>query len=525
MKEARFRVVATCLAIVIATLSWSGLALASTLRYVPISDLVSVDPLASTSGSSQDFGYLVYDTLFSLDSNFRPQPQMVGQFTISPNGLSYNLMLRPGLKWHDGTPVMAEDCVASIRRWASKEDIGQRLLAALDHFDVVSDSEFRIVLKRQFDVLEALASTQGYIPFMMPKRLANQPPEVQLSEVIGSGPFIFLPDEWNPGVKLVFKRNPLYIPRPEPADGLSGGKVALVDRIEWIIVRDQQTAAAALVNGEVDFLASASFDLIPILRAAPNVTVKVLDPLGSTLILRMNHLQEPFNNVKARQAVARALRQEDFLAAITPGPEWGRPCRSIYTCGTPYAQENGHASFADGNLKEASRLLKESGYSGRKVVILLPAELSDLSTATLLAAQVLRKIGMNVEVQSMDWATMVHRRLSNADISQGGWSMLFTFGRGFLTSSPIYNPYIVASCNKAWVGWPCDPEMEQLRDAFWSASGPKERERLAREIERRSIEIVPYVPLGQVLFPQAFRNSVHGIRPFPVITFWGVSVD
>ncbi|HVH79530.1 MAG TPA: ABC transporter substrate-binding protein, partial [Stellaceae bacterium] len=188
-----------------------------TLRFIPQADLRSIDPVWTTAYVSRNFGYLVFDTLFALDKDFKPQPQMVDSWKVSDDKLAWSFTLRPGLKWHDGAKVRAADCIASIKRWGARDPFGQKLMDVVDTMIADSDDSFTIKLKGPFPLmLNALGKLSSNTPFMMPERLASTDPFQQIPEAIGSGPFKFVKEEWVPGNKAVFIKNPDYVPRKEP---------------------------------------------------------------------------------------------------------------------------------------------------------------------------------------------------------------------------------------------------------------------------------------------------------------------
>src|SRR5438093_4660641 len=219
---------------------------AKTLRFIPQADLRSIDPIWTTAYVTRNFGYLVFDTLFAVDKDFKPQPQMVDRWTVSDDRLSYSFTLRDGLKWHDGQPVRAADCVASLQRWSKRDTLGQKLMEAVDKITADNDTSFTIKLKSPFPLLlDAIGKLSSNVPFMMPERLAKTDAFQQVPEAIGSGPFKFVKEEWNPGNKAVFVKNTDYVPRKEPPSLAAGGKVAKIDRVEWLYIPDVATAAAA----------------------------------------------------------------------------------------------------------------------------------------------------------------------------------------------------------------------------------------------------------------------------------------
>ena len=292
-----------------------ALAQTKTLRLVPHADLKTLDPLFNTAYITRNHGYMVFDTLFSQDSRGQVKPQMVDSWTASEDGKSWSFTLRPGLKFNDGTPVKAEDCVASIQRWAKKDTLGQALMAAGAEFAVTGDNSFTLTLKEPFGlVLDALSKPSGMPPFIMPKRLAMTDPNTQVTEMVGSGPFLFKRDEWVPGNKVVYVKNPAYVPRAEPADGLAGGKNVKVDRVEWVYIPDGNTATAALMNGEVDMIEQTTPDFLPVLESNKDITLNTSVATQGMVIL--NSLHPPFDNPLARQALYHLVNQKEMLSAM-----------------------------------------------------------------------------------------------------------------------------------------------------------------------------------------------------------------
>ena len=277
------RLAAMCLALVTTGLvAGAPSASAETvLRVVMHSDLKIIDPIWTTAYIVRNHGYLVYDTLFAMDAKGEIRPQMVDKYDVSADRLTYTMTLRDGLLWHDGKPVTAEDCVASIRRWAAKDSMGQKRMTFVKELQVVNPKTFKILLTEPTGlVLGALGKPSSNVPFMMPKRVAETDPNTQISDTTGSGPFIFKKDEWKPGDKAVYMKFGKYKPRQEPRSGLAGGKVVKVDRVEWKAIPDHQTAMNALLAGEIDMIESLPHDLQPVLRKDANVKLVAINPLG-----------------------------------------------------------------------------------------------------------------------------------------------------------------------------------------------------------------------------------------------------
>ncbi len=495
----------------------------SVLRVVPHANLQILDPIFSTIYISRNHGYMVYDTLFSLDANLQPRPQMVDAFEVTPDRLRYTFRLREGLAWHDGSPVTAEDCVASLVRWSRRDPMGQRLFAVVDKLEANDARTFTMSLKQPYGIVfETLGKISSNVPFMMPKRIAETPADQQIQDTTGSGPFMFKRDEWRPGNKAVWVKNPNYRARPEPASSAAGGKVPKVDRVEWYTM-DTNTAMNALVAGEIDYWEQVTPDLVPLVKQAPGVRVENLDPIGSMGWGRFNHLVAPSNNPLIRRAAMKAVNQDDYLRTAIGDPELYRVCKSIFPTGTPLYNEAG-ADMATQNLADARTLLQQAGYKGEEFAILQPTDHPILNPFTLVTAEALRKVGFNVKLVAMDWSTLGQRRTSREPIANGGWNMFHTWWIGGDVINPLTGVGFAAVGERGWPGWHSDQRSEELRAEFANASTPDEAKKVAAEFQRRTYEIGSYINLGQFFVPVGYRENVRGMIPSPVQFFWNMEV-
>jgi peptide/nickel transport system substrate-binding protein len=508
-----------------AALAMSSPADAKTITAVMHSDLRVIDPGITTAYITRDHGYMVYDTLLAEDANFKIQPQMA-DWKVSDDKLTYTFTLRDGLKWHDGTPVTAEDCVASLKRWGRNDGMGQKLMDFTASIEATDARTITLKLKEPYGlVLESIGKPSSLVPFMMPKRLAETPPGQQIKEQIGSGPFKFVQAEFQPGVKAVYEKNRDYVPRKEPPSWTSGGKVVKVDRVEWITMADAQTAVNALQSGDIDFMENPSWDILPVLSANPDLKLEILNKLGYQTLGRMNFLYPPFDNVKVRRAALLAMNQKDVMDALVGNPEYYRICGAIFVCGTPLASDVGAESLVKGNgMAEAKKLLAESGYDGTPVVLLAPGDVLTLKAQPIVAAQLLRNAGFKVDVQATDWQTVVTRRASQKPPKEGGWNMFFTNWVGADVVNPVANMSVGGrGKNGGWFGWAEDAKVEALRDAFARSSSPEEQKKIADEIQKENYDQVIYIPLGQYLIPSAWRKSLTGVLDGPATPiFWNI---
>jgi peptide/nickel transport system substrate-binding protein len=497
------------------------------LRVIPQADLKVLDTHFNSIQITKIYALMVYDTLFAWDSHLKPQKQMVEKEEISDDRLVYRMTLRPGLKFHDGQPVTPRDVIASINRWMKRDVMGQKLGAVVAEMKGVDDRTFTLTLKEPFPFVEfALGSAGGQMPAIYPERVAQTDPFTAITETIGSGPFKFNKAEWQPGSKVVFEKNTDYVPRSEPPDGLAGGKVVKVDRVEWLVMPDANTAALAIAKGDADFWDSPSNDVLPILEKDPNVVVGKLAPFGNFGFLRVNNLYPPFNNPKARQALAFAFDQRDFMSAAYGDQKWWKICYSYFICGAPYGTDAGSEPYHKQDLAKAKELLAEAGYKGEKLVIITTDELPQIGMMARVAAGTLQKIGVNVDLQVMAWGNVVQRQVMKDDPAKGGWNIFTSWGTGSTFHHPLSNIGAPMPCDgKNWAGWPCDETAETMRDQFLHAADDAGRATILETYHRRLMEMQPYALLGQFDPPFAWRKNLTGVLPASVVVYWNIAKD
>ncbi|MER9204179.1 ABC transporter substrate-binding protein [Mesorhizobium sp. M0933] len=484
---------------------------ARTVRMV-MSDIMVFDPILSTADITRMHGFAIYDTLFALDSKGVPQPQMVEKWDVSDDKKTYTFQLRDGLTFHDGSPVTAADCVASIRRWGQVDAGGKLIMARANDISKKDEKTFAIALKEPLGVLvDAMAAAVIFLPIMREKD-AGRPATEQVTSNIGSGPFKFNEALAKPGASFTYDRNENYVPRQEPADGFAGGKVVKVDRAVWQVISDQQTALAALQAGEVDFVLAPPADLYPVIESDPNLELQVLTKGGSTLAVRMNFLQPPFDNVKARQAMLHLIDQEAFMRVMFPDPRYTQTVSSIFGNDTPYPNDENTGWFKKGgDPHKAKQLFQEAGYAGEKIIILQPTDWPEASNASQLLADTLRKIGCNVELASMSWSELATRRANKGPIEDGGWNIFIS---DYSVSNPISSAFLLANGDQAWFGWPKNDEYEALR-AKWPDVDTQERQVLARKMQGLWWDFVGGVLLGRAVQPTAHRKALTGLLEVP----------
>jgi peptide/nickel transport system substrate-binding protein len=495
------------------------------LRVVPHADLKVLDPTTTTATITLMHGVYIYDFLFNWDEKLDAKPQMVGDHNVSADSLTYSFKLRPGLKFHDGSPVTSKDVVASLTRWMKKDSVGGSLQDRMASLEATGSDTFVIKMKEKYGpVLFSLASAGGQLPIIMREKEASVDLGTVITETIGSGPFKFNKGEWVPGSKVIYDKNPDYVPRSEPASSLAGGKVVKLDRVEYKVIPDSATSIAALNAGEVDVVDQPPLDMVKLVRNNPDVRVEALFPVPAVGVIRPNHLHPPFNNVKARMALQMMVDQLDYLRAGFGDDErlWS-VCHSYFVCGAPYGTDAGAEPYKKADMQKARQLLAESGYKGEKITIIGASDLPSLHAMTLVTAEKLKAIGGNVEVILADWGSIVTRRSKKESPEQGGWNIFHTTWGGLSMHHPLTNVAVNADCaQKNWFGWPCDQEAMKLRDQFLAAATPDEQKRIAEAYHKRLYEVQPLAVTGQYSQPTFYRKNVTGLLKAAILTFWNV---
>jgi peptide/nickel transport system substrate-binding protein len=510
----------------LATPAISQGAAAKTLRFVPQANLANFDPIWGTQYVVRNASVLVWDTLYGFDENLRPQRQMAESEENSADGLTWTFKLRSGLKFHDGEPVLAKDVVASLTRWSARDPMGLMIKALQQELVAVDDRTVKWVLKKPYPkMLLALAKNSTPMAFIMPERMAKTDPFKQIEEYVGSGPMKFVKSDWVPGAKAVFEKFTDYQPRQEKASWLAGGKNMLVDRIEWVVMPDPATASAALQNGEVDWWENPITDLVPILKKNRNISVDIADPLGNIGSFRMNHLHPPFNDVKVRRAVLMALDQEEYMRALVGDDDalW-KALPGYFTPGTPlYSEEGGEILKGKRDLAAAKKLLAESSYKGEPVTCVVAQDQPITKAQGDVTAELLKRIGMNVDFVATDWGTTGQRRAQKSPPGQGGWGMFHTWHAGADCVNPAVYIAIRATGDTAWFGWPNVPAVEKEVDSWFEAKNLNEEKAAIARLNKAALDSVVYAPTGFFLGYTAWRKNISGIAKGPIPFAWGVS--
>ena len=491
----------------------AGAADAKVVNFTPHADLASIDPVWTTADITRNYSLAVFDTLYGYDAEFNVQPQMVEGATTSSDGKQWELTLRDGLKFHDGEPVLAKDCVATIQRFAKRNPFGDALMARTDEISAPSDKVIRFRLKKPFSLLpSALAEVYCAI---MPERLAQTDPFKQIPEAIGSGPFKYVASERVQGQRVVFVKNDAYVPRKDGKASFNAGpKIVHVDRVVWNFIPDPSTASAALQQKEIDWWENPSLDLVPQLKGNKDLTLAVKDRTGEIGCLRFNCLFPPFNNPAIRRIVVAAVDQKDVMDAVGGGdPQLTQTDVGIFVPGTPMASKIGvEITRGPKDYNKLKADLKAAGYNGEKIVILAASTIPTIFAEAQVAEDMLKKIGFNTDFQALEWGAVVARRASQEPIDKGGWNIFYTYLGGFGNVSPAPNIAIRGTGTKGnWFGWPTDPKMEELRDAWFEAPDVAAQKKLCDQMQAEFWQNPPFAPLGLYFQPTAFHNYMEGV--------------
>jgi len=503
----------------------TGASAQSVLRVVPSADLRVLDPVAVTVNLTRIHGIQIYESLFAWDDKFRPQPMMIESYEKTPDGLSYSFTLRQGLKFHDGSTITTKDVIASLNRWMKRDAMGRGMAAAGGNFEAKDDRTLTLKLKEPFAFVEfSLGSGVGQLPIIMREKEAMTDPATPVTEAIGSGPWKFNKAEWAPGSKTVYEKFADYKPRTEPTSGLAGAKLVKVDRMEWIVLPDSTQAANALGRGEMDFMEQPAPDSLPILKRMRDVTIGTAVLLESQAWIRPNHLFPPFNNIKARQALAASLSQQDYMMAFVGDTERFKECYAYFTCGGPFDTSAGSEAYRKPDVARAKQLLAESGYKGEKVYLLASNEAALSKSMFPVAVEQMKAVGFNVEVMNFDWGATIARWIKKDKPGEGGWNLFVAGSPGAVVFHPIGNFYVDLSCGGTnGAGWPCDEEGEKLRQALLKTTTENDRKAALDAFHRRLWEHQPLILAGQYQVFSAWRNNIEGVIKAPTLAYWNIS--
>ncbi len=498
------------------------------VKFIPLGDLAIRDPIRVPAKVTLHHSYMVFDTLYGMDASFNVEPQMVEGHTTDADGRQWDLTLRPGLRFHDGQPVLARDTVASIRRWAAVDSLGQRLMQRTDELSAPDDRTVRFRLKAPFPLLPlALGKLQPNMLAIMPERLALTPPSTVLTEMVGSGPFRFVAAEAVPGSLYVYDKFTGYVPRDGTASQTAGPKVVNVDRVEWHVIPDPGTAMAALQSGEMDWWERPVFDLLPTMARDRNLVIWKNDPLGEVATLVLNHTQPPFDNPAVCRALLGAFSQTDTMQAVAGSDQaYWRTGVGWLPQGSAWANQAGMGPLlAPPDPARAKAALQAAGYAGERVVMIVGSDIPDIMAASQVAAETMKQCGLNMDVQVSDFGSVVQRRISRKPVAEGGWSCFEVPTPGYYIADPATAPNLRGTGELPSNGFMKSPAVEALYTRWIDAPDDAARHELAAQVQTQLAADVPFIPLGQYFDPTVYRRSIANMTPGGLIRFWGLTKE
>ncbi|MBI4011195.1 MAG: ABC transporter substrate-binding protein [Candidatus Rokubacteria bacterium] len=444
----------------------------------------------------------LYEGLYALDEGYRPIPMLAeGMPAVSPDGLTYTIRLRRGIKFHNGKEMTSDDVVASLKRWGQQSQYGRALFAVVTDVRGVDPYTVEMRLKQKSAaVLVALAAPNNF-GAIYPKEIAEKfKPQEKVTEFVGTGPFKLA--EWKPDQYIRMVRFDDYKSRSEPASGYGGGKTVSVDEIRWIPVPDVATRVAQIETGELDFADDLNIDAYDRLVRSANARPLVAKPYY-WLVAVLNKKEGLMTNQKLRQAWQAAIDIEPIMKAVAGGrPEFYR-----MDAGLAFVENAAWHVKAEGwgwnerNREKAKRLLKEAGYKGEPIRFVTTQEYKWMYDFALVSKQQLEDVGFNIDLQVVDWATLVKRRNNPKEYEA------FTTGTG-----NIFEPtaFTILSCT--WPGWTCDEEIQRLNAELTRETDYKKRYALWTEMHKVFYERVPSIRYGDLHGLRAASKKLKGLN-------------
>jgi peptide/nickel transport system substrate-binding protein len=476
----------------------------------------SLDPHWGTQTITEVLANHLYEGLYTLDASYRPIPMLAeGLPQVSPDGLTYTIKLRQGIKFHNGKEMTSDDVVASIRRWSQRSPYGKALFAQVADWKALDKYTVQLKLKEKSAIVAISLAIPSSFGAIYPKEIAEKfPPDQRITEFVGTGPFKLA--EWKPDQYIRMVRYDDYKPRSEPRSGYGGAKIAYVDELRWIPVPDAASRAAQIESGDLDFADDLVADAYDRLKANANVQPIIVKPYY-WLVAVFNKKEGLMTNQKLRQAWQAALDIEPIMKTVAGGkPEFYRMDSSLAFQELP----QWHTSLPglpwnEHNKDKAKRLLKEAGYTGQPIRFMTTQEYKWMYDFALLTKQQLEDVGFVIDLQVMDWSTLGQRRVNPKEYD------VFTTGMGNFFD-PTHHIYLGPN----WPGWTSDEEFATINAQLARETDPKKRFALWEQQTKLFYEKVPVARYGDLFGLRAARKSVKGFndkveRP----RFWGVWIE
>lgn len=466
----------------------------------------TIDPHSSTTTLTFVVGYHVFEGLYTLDEEFKPIPMLAQDLPkISEDNLTYIIKLRSGLKFHNGNPVTASDVVASLNRWGKMNSYGKTFYQNVEDIKVLDEETLELKLTEPNGTTLLNLSMLNGGAFIYPKELVEKYPDTPLQEFIGTGPFEFV--EWKPNQYIKLVRFEDYQPVDFPANGFGGEKIAYVDELRFIPISDEMVRVTSVEGGEYDFADFIPVDEYERLKNIPDIEAVASAP-RAWFAFNFNKRAGIMSDVKMRQAFLAALDMDPILAAGYGDEAFWRVDPSIMLKEQFWWSDVGKEKYDQGDIEKAKQLLEEAGYKGEAIVLMSGPLEYNLSLA---AKNQLEKAGFNIDLQSMEWATLAERR-NNPEL----WD-IYSTGVTFRA-----DPTMMVVLNPTFAGWWESPELLDLMNKLGKETDGEKRYQLMEQVQELFYREVPTVKVGDYANLRIFTKKLKNYQNMNEMFFWNV---
>lgn len=469
----------------------------------------TIDPLISTATISRDIALQIFEPLITINSGLQPEPMLAESYEVSEDGKTITFELRQGVKFHNGQEMTAEDVVASMERW---QGISSRAKAAFSNSTFKADGDYTVILEMDKPNSTALPvlSSSTQMPAIMPKEIAEAAGDQPVTEFIGTGPFQFV--EWKQDQYIKLEKYDDYVSSADPADGPAGKREALVDEILFMIATDSSTRLAGIKSGEYDIATTIPFNNFDQIESDSNVNA-YMEPSGFNIIV-FNKKEGPFADQKIRQAVAATLDMEAILQASFSDEQFYEMNAGIMLKQqADWYTDAGKENYNQKDPEKGKALLEEAGYKGEEVTFITSREYEDFYNASVVIKEQLEAIGMKVNLEVFDWATVVE--------SQGEPSAYDAFITGFGINTDPTQLLFLNSKNE-WAGWTESDKIDQLIEDIRASSTQEEAKSIYEELQLEIWDYLPILKLGDKNFLYAVNKNVEGFQDVIGMVLWNV---
>ena len=468
----------------------------------------TMDPMISTADLVGTITQHIFETLFTFDKSWKVTPLLAEAMpTISADGKTYTIPLRPGVKFHDGSDLTADDVVASLKRWTKLASRGKQTAGFIDSIEASGPATVVIKLKQPYAPLLSLLAFNNSAAIILPAKKQDEP----LKEFIGTGPYMLKERKADQYIQLV--RFDGYKPREGEADGYGGARRPLLDEVRFVPVPDANTRVESAVSGQYDYVDAIpveSFDRLKQSKASQPVMLK---PFGYPVFV-FNTAEGATKNLEVRKAIRTALSMEDMLAAAFGSKEFYALDGNIYPAGFVWSSDAGVAgNYNVADPDKAKAAAKAAGYKGEPIRILTSRQYEFHYKMAQVAAEYLKLAGFTVDLQVVDWATLTQRRTD-----KGLWDI-------YITHSPFLpEPALIGSLSTSAPGWWDTPARKAAVEAFTTEADPAKRPALWAAVQKVIYDEVPFIKIGDFNALSAQSAKLTGVVPAPWPYFWNVSV-